>query len=114
MNNMAMPSEDVKMFIGLGLAGLIDEIPVLIQDARLSMGINDVALAIFVDPDAKRYNSYAKPRLALRADLMGQISTEAMTRFDPQPIGEVPIMVSFRDHVFVFDYILQGTSGVLS
>ncbi len=116
MKGTEVPSDDVREFIRLGLAALIDAIPVLIRNARLQMGKNDIALAIFVDPDGKRYNSYAKPRLDLFDDLVeGKMSREILQRFEPPlSILEVPVFVSYRDNQFAFYYILQGTAGVLS
>ncbi len=109
-----MPSADVKSFLDCGLGGLEDEIPTLIREARLQLKDNDVGVCILVDPDAKRYHSYTKRREPYMVELFMQVPLKTLQvwRSKPPP-GEVPVIVFFRDHVFSFLYVLQGTEGVL-
>jgi hypothetical protein len=110
-----MPAPDVRAFIALGLAALINEIPILIRDARLQLGKNDIGLVINVDPDGRRYFSQAKPREPLGAELFMQVTLKTLKVFQTKPPpGEVPTMVFFKNHVFAFLYVLQNTEAVLN
>jgi hypothetical protein len=110
----AMPSLNIRTFIDFGLAGLVDEIPTLIRDARLQLHTNDIGLVLLVDPDAKHYHSYGKRREPYMAELFMQVPLDTLAHWHKvPPVGEVPVMVFFQDHVFSFLYVLQGTEGVL-
>jgi len=107
-------TKDLRYFLDQGLGGLVTDIPGIIRNGRLRLGVNDVAIAIFIK-DGGKYTSYCKRRDQLRADMVGLVSPKLLTCFEPTAhVMEVPVFVSFQSDFFAFVYQMQGTGGVLS
>jgi hypothetical protein len=108
----------IRYLLACGLEPLLDEVPGLIRDGRLALGVNDIALAIFVSEDGRSLRSYAKPREHLKDDLRWHISAKMLALFAPTASPrDVPVYAHFRDDQFAFVYILPATAagaGVLS
>jgi hypothetical protein len=105
----------LRFFLDQGLGGLIQDIPGIIRNGRLKIGVNDVGVAIFFKGAEGHYTSYVQRRLQLRADMVGFVSPKLLSCFDPpEHIMEVPVFVHFEGNYFAFVYQMEGTQGVLS
>ena len=113
-----MSTEYTKRLLERGYGPLLDRIPELVSQARIALGVNDVA-CYFRETEKGTFRGAVRTRDFMAAtfrDIFTETRFAEMSDFltDPCPLDQVPCFVAGLEVWSVFRYRLDGDTRVLS